>query len=83
VCGIESQTLVSQLRADGAVLHQAEALLPASGGQGHLVLANEAVLTGAGAHAVDLAVGANVFDSTVRTGGCCGDAAVFAILRAP
>ncbi|MCY1067332.1 hypothetical protein OV090_21475 [Nannocystis sp. RBIL2] len=79
VCGAETQTLVSQLRDGGAVLHQAEMLLPASGGQGHLVLANEALLPGAGPHAVDLAVGANVFDSAVRTGGCCGDAALFAV----
>jgi len=79
VCGAETQTLVSQLRDGGAVLHQAEMLLPASGGQGHLVLANEALLPGAGPHAVDLAVGANVFDSPVRTGGCCGDAALFAV----
>ncbi|WP_096328699.1 hypothetical protein [Nannocystis exedens] len=79
VCGAETQTLVSQLRDGGAVLHQAEMLLPASGGQGHLVLANEALLPGAGPHAIDLAVGANVFDSAVRTGGCCGDAALFAV----
>ncbi len=83
VCGNETQTLVSQLRVGGAILDQAEALLPASGGQGHLVLANQAVLSAVGPHAVDLAVGANVFDSNVRTGGCCGDAAVFAIMREP
>ncbi len=82
-CGSETQTLVSQLVVDAAVLHQAEMLLPASSGQGHLVLANQAIATGAGPHAVQLLVGANVFDSAVRTGGCCGDAALLSILGPP
>lgn len=80
VCGGETQTLVSQLVADAAILHQTEALIPASQGQGHLVLSNQAIVSGAGAHATKLLVGANVFDSAVRTGGCCGDAALLAIL---
>lgn len=79
VCGGETQTLVSQLVADGAIVDQVEQLIPASQGQGHLVLSNQAYVTGAGAHATKLLVGANVFDSPVRTGGCCGDAALFAI----
>lgn len=82
-CGNETQTLVSQLVVDAAIVHQAEMLLPASAGQGHLVLANQATATGDGPHAAQLLVGANVFNSAVRTGGCCGDAALMSILVAP
>jgi hypothetical protein len=78
-CGGETQTLVSQLAVDAAVVDQAEMLLPASGGQGHLVLGNAATVFAPGPHALQLLVGANVFDSAVRTGGCCGDAALLAI----
>lgn len=80
VCGEETGTLSTELRLDGTVVDAVTTPLPPSQGMGHLVLYNEAERTvTAGSHLVELHGRADFSSSPVRTGGCCGDAAVFIV----
>ena len=82
-CGEEVATLSSQLRLDEEVADTATEILPSSQGMGHLVLDNEIrSWTGPGDHLIELLVRADFASSPVRTGGCCGDAAIFLVRRA-
>lgn len=82
-CGEEVATLSTQLRLDEAVADETTQILPASQGMGHLVLDSEAERRiGPGDHLVELRVRADFESSQVRTGGCCGDAAIF-LVRGP
>ncbi len=75
-CGSESSSLTMQTTLDGVSLSIVKGLVPASTGQGHLVLdaSHEGKVT-AGGHSVALQV-AKSFVSKVTTGGCCGDAMI-------
>ena len=75
VCGEEQATISSELRLDEVIVDANHSVLPASQGQGHLVLANDArQRVDAGFHLLELRVRADFTSSPVRTGGCCGDA---------
>jgi hypothetical protein len=83
-CGAEAATLVMQTTLDGALMATTQNVVPASQGQGHLVLftsgdGQEIRSVTPGAHTAGMLVGSN-FVGSVRTGGCCGDGSV-ALIR--
>lgn len=80
VCGEEQATIAAELRVDEVIVDENLSLLPASQGQGHLVLDNEARQQVAeGFHLLELRVRRDFTTTPVRTGGCCGDAVLFVV----
>ncbi|MDJ0719854.1 MAG: hypothetical protein QNJ54_37470 [Prochloraceae cyanobacterium] len=82
ICGGETAMIASDIVLDDNIIDQNIRLLPASSGQGHLVLYNGATRTlERGCHIIELRVGSNINldTSKVKTGGCCGDGAIFIV----
>lgn len=82
-CGTEAGTLAVETLLDGAITDQRIQAIPASGGMGHLVMSTSSRHTLApGTHDVQMRLGKNV-GAAVQTGGCCGDAMLGIVRRAP
>jgi hypothetical protein len=86
-CGPQAGSLVAKTVLDGAAMATLEQVMPASAGQGHVVLdtfadGHELRSVGPGTHRAVLYAGKNFTSSRVFSGGCCGEA-MLGLIREP
>lgn len=83
ICGQESATLVSEIYLNNSPLIQKTEAIPASQGQGHLVMAlskDIALSALPEKSSLELRLGSNIGTTVTTSGGCCGDAMLASVL---